>query len=74
MKLVTISTNFILAEAQLDCSRLEAAGFHPFLANENTSAWLGGTMSTATMLRIEVPEDEAADAKEFLKTPTSPAE
>jgi len=69
MMLVTIATNFNLADAGLVCSRLEAAGFHPFLGNEYTSAWLGGTMSTATMLRIEVPEDEAAAAKEFLDPP-----
>jgi hypothetical protein len=73
MKLVTIATDFNLAEAQLTRSRLEAAGFHPFIANENASGWFGGT-STATMLRIEVPEEEAADAKEFLETPTSPTE
>ena len=70
MQLVTFATNFNLAEAGLVCSRLEAAGFHPFMGNENASAWLGGTMSTASMLRIEVPEDEAADAKEFLDAPT----
>ena len=68
MKLVTISTNFNLAEAELTRSRLEAAGFHPFLANENAAGWLGGT-STATLLRIEVPEPEAANAKEFLDAP-----
>jgi hypothetical protein len=65
MKLITISTNFNLAEAELLRSRLEAAGFHAFIANEMASSWLGGT-STATLLRIEVPEDEADDAKEFL--------
>jgi hypothetical protein len=73
MKLVTIATNFNLADAQLTRARLEAAGFHPFIANENASGWLGGT-STATMLRIEVPENEAADVKEFLETPMTPAE
>ena len=56
------------AEAQLLYSRLEAAGFHPFVANEMAAGWLGGT-STATLLRIEVPEAEAADAKEFLDAP-----
>jgi len=65
MKLITISTNFNLAEAELVRARLEAAGFHPFLANEMAAGWLGGT-STATLLRIEVPEAEAAEAKEFL--------
>ena len=69
MNLVTIATNFNLAEAGLICSRLEAAGFHPFMGNENASSWLGGTMSTATLLRIEVPESEAADAREFLAAP-----
>ena len=68
MNLVTIATSFNLAEAGLVCSRLEAAGFHPFLANEMAAGWLGGT-STSTLLRIEVPEDEAAEAKEFLAAP-----
>jgi hypothetical protein len=68
MNFVTIFTAFNLAETQLIRSRLEAAGFHPFIANENVSSWLGG-YSTATMIRVQVPEDEAADAKEFLNAP-----
>jgi hypothetical protein len=66
----TILTTFNLTEAQLACSRLEAANFHPFVANEN-AAWLGGfgTYSAAGMLRVQVPEAEAADAREFLKAP-----
>jgi len=68
VKLVTIATNFNLADAGLVCSRLDAAGFHPTIINENAAAWLGGT-STATMLRIQVPENEVAEAKEFLDTP-----
>ena len=68
MKLVAISTNFNLGEAGLICSRLEAAGFHPFLANEMAAGWLGG-IGTSTLLRIEVPEDEAQSAREFLDTP-----
>ena len=69
MKLVTIATSFNLADAGLVCSRLEAAGFHPFMGNEMASSWLGGTMSTATQLRIEVPEDEVVAATEFLDAP-----
>jgi hypothetical protein len=65
MNLVTISTAFNLADAQLSRSRLEAAGFHPFLDNENASSWLGG-FSTATLIRLQVPETEAADARELL--------
>ena len=69
MKLVTIATDFNLANAGMTCSRLDAAGFHPTLINENASAWLGGTMSTATLLQVQVPEDEATEAREFLDAP-----
>jgi hypothetical protein len=68
MNLITIATDFNLTNAQLICSRLEAAKFHPFIANENVAGWLGGT-STAALLRVQVPETEAADAKEFLNAP-----
>jgi hypothetical protein len=68
MKLVTIATDFNLAAAELTRARLEAAGFHVFIANEMASGWLGGT-SAATLLRIEVPEAEADEAKEFLAAP-----
>jgi len=65
MDFATVFTTFNQSEAQLVRSRLEAANFHPFVANENASAWLGGS-SAAIMLRVEVPEAEAADAREFL--------
>ena len=65
MELVTIATNFFLAEAELIRARLEAANFHPFITNEMASSWLGG-ISAATLIYIQVPADEAAAAKEFL--------
>ncbi len=68
MNLITVATSFFLAEAELVRSRLEAADFHPFVANEMAAGWLGGT-STATLLRIQVPEDEAAEATAFLAAP-----
>jgi hypothetical protein len=68
MNRATIATNFNLADAELMRSRLEAAGFHPFIANELAAGWLGGT-SSATLMRIEVPDAEAAEAKAFLDTP-----
>jgi len=68
MKPVVVFTTFNQAEAQLVRSRLEAANFHPFIANENVAQFLGG-FSTATTLRIEVPESEAEEAKAFLNTP-----
>jgi hypothetical protein len=54
-------------------SRLEAAGFHPALANEDAALWLGTAITIGGIL-LQVPEAEAADAKEFLETPTAPAE
>ncbi len=68
MSLVTIATSFFLAEAELVRSRLEAADFHPFIANEMAAGWLGG-ISTATLLRIQVPAAEVAAAREFLADP-----
>jgi hypothetical protein len=65
MELITIFTAFNPAETQLIRSRLEAAGFHPFIANENVSSWLAG-FSTATTLRVQVPEAEAVAARKFL--------
>jgi len=70
MDFATVLTTFSLTEAQLACSRLEAANFHPFVANENAAALGGfGTYSSAGMLRVQVPEAEAAEAKEFLNAP-----
>ena len=54
MNLVTIATNFNLGDAGLICSRPDASGFHPVIANEMAAGWLGGN-STATLLRIQVP-------------------
>jgi Putative prokaryotic signal transducing protein len=70
MKLVTAHSTFSQTEAQIIRARLETAGFHPFVANENASITLGG-FSKSTLIRVEIPEDELADVKEFL---TAPAE
>jgi hypothetical protein len=67
MKPVTLATLFNLAEAELIRARLEAAGFHPFIANESAAGWFGGT-SAAARIRVEVPEDEADDARELLES------
>jgi hypothetical protein len=66
MDFVTVFIAFNLTEAQLVRSRLEAADFHPFIANENTASWLAGYSPLANIF-VQVPTVEAADAKEFLK-------
>jgi hypothetical protein len=74
MSPVTIFRAFNPAEAQLVRSRLEAAGFHPFVADELSALSIDGYALAAGGIRVQVPEGEAADVQEFLETPTAPAE
>jgi hypothetical protein len=66
MNLVTVMTAFNPADAQLVRSRLEAAGFHPFVANENAALSMDGYGLTVGGILVQVPEDEAVEAREFL--------
>jgi len=72
MDLVTVCTAFNPADAQLARSRLEAAGFHPLVANELSALSMDGYGITVGGILVQVPADEAADAREFLNAP--PAE
>jgi hypothetical protein len=65
MNMTTLSTELNVAEADMKLSRLEAAGFHPTLTNTDAASWMGCAGALGGML-VQVPEDEAADAKEFL--------
>ena len=68
MRLVTISRELNETGAQMKRSRLEAAGFHAVVMNEASSIWMGTAIATGGIL-LQVPEAEAADAREFLNTP-----
>ena len=70
MKLVTIQTTFSLGQAEVLSSRLEAAGFHPILQNE-LSAF--NAMAEGGV-RVQVPEEEAEEAKALLAAGEPPAE
>ena len=72
MDFITVHTTFSSAEAQLIRSRLEVANFHPNVANEASVALVG--FSESTLIRVEVPKAEAAEAKEFLAAGDAPAE
>jgi hypothetical protein len=74
MDFVTIFKAFSPAEAQLVRSRLEAASFHPFVADELSALSIDGYSLATGGIRVQVPEAEAADAREFLETPNAPAE
>ena len=69
MDLVTIFTGFSPAEAQLVRSRLDAAGFHPFVAVELSALSIEGYSLAAGGIRVQLPESEASDAREFLNPP-----
>ncbi len=66
MKLVTAYKAFTSIDAQMMASRLEAAGFHPFVADEYTAANIvGGAVS----IRVQVPESEFAEVRTFIDSP-----
>ena len=69
MDFTVIFTALNPAEAQLVRSRLEAAGFHPFIADENCALGTEGYALAIGGIRVQVPTTEAADAKEFLNAP-----
>ena len=80
MKLVTVFTTLNLAEADLVASELEAAGFDVMLPDEYSALTLGSagaqtSLSVASSdpakgragsIRVQVPEDQAADARALL--------
>lgn len=69
MKPVTIYKAFNPADAQLVRSRLEAAGFHPFVADEMAALSMDGYALAAGGIRVQLPDSEFAAAVEFLDTP-----
>lgn len=66
MKLVTVYQAFNPADAGLVRSRLEAAGFHPFVAHETSALSMDGYAMAAGGILVQVPETEAAEAHAFL--------
>ena len=66
MDLVTVSRALNPAEAQLTRARLEAAGFHAVVMHELSALSLEGYAAAAGGILVQVPDEEAVDAKEFL--------
>ena len=73
MSPTTIYRAFNPAEAQLVRSQLEAAGFHPFVADELSALSIDGYALAAGGIRVQVPASEAANAREFLASPPPPS-
>jgi hypothetical protein len=66
MKPVTVYTALNPMDAQLVRSRLEAAGFHPFVADENAALGTDGYALAIGGIRVQVPESEVTAVREFL--------
>ena len=74
MPLVTVFSAFNPMDAQLARSRLEAEQFHAVVTHELSALSMDGYALAAGGILVQVPEDEAADAKEFLAADTPPDE
>ena len=74
MSLVTVFSAFNPMDAQMARARLEAAQFHAVVTHELSALSMDGYALVAGGILVQVPEDEAADAKEFLAADTPPDE
>ena len=74
MNPVTVFSSFSPAEAQLIRSRLEAANFHAVVTHELSALSIDGYSMAAGGILVQVPENEAADARELLAAGDAPAE
>ena len=72
MGLVTVASAFNPAEAHLIRSRLDAAQFHSVVTHELSALSLDGYAMAAGGILVQVPEAEAADAREFLEAKPLP--
>jgi len=67
MDLTTVFRAFNPAQAQLMRCRLEAAGFHATVAGELAALSIDGYAMGAGGIRVQVPQDEANEAREFIE-------
>ncbi|HEY5481999.1 MAG TPA: DUF2007 domain-containing protein, partial [Verrucomicrobiae bacterium] len=74
MSLVTVFSAFNPMDAQLARSRLEAAQFHAVVTHELSALSMDGYALAAGGILVQVPAEEAAEAKEFLAADTPPDE
>jgi hypothetical protein len=72
VQFVTVHTSFNPADADLVRSRLEAAQFHPVIMHDLSALSMDGYALAAGGILVKVPDNEAADAVEFLKPEDAP--
>jgi len=66
MSLVTVYTTFSPIEAQLICSRLDAAGLLATVTNEAAALSVEGGAITVGGVHVQVPEGQAEHAREII--------
>jgi hypothetical protein len=66
MNLVTVFRAFNPIQAHLVRSRLEVAGFHAHVTHETAALVTDGYSMAVGGVRVQVPEDEAEDARELI--------
>jgi hypothetical protein len=71
MSLVTVFQTFNPAEAQLIRSRLDAARLHPTVAGELAALSMDGYSLSTGGICVQVPDDEAKDAREIIESGTT---
>ena len=74
MQMVTVFTAFNPADAHVVRSCLDAANFHPVVMHELSALSLDGYAPAAGGILVQVPDTEAEEAREFLKSPPPAAE
>jgi hypothetical protein len=68
--MITIHTAFNPTDAHLVRSRLEAAGFHPAVLHELSALSMDGYALAAGGILVKVPDEEAAEVRDFLANST----
>ena len=74
MALVTVYRTFSSAEAHVVRSRLEASDLHAMINNELASLSMDGYSMAAGGIEVQVPEEEANEARELIGMDLSASE
>jgi len=72
MKLVTVYRTFSSADAQLIRSVLEASDIPAMVADELSSLSIDGYSMSTGGIRVQVPEEQAEDAREIIESKAAP--
>jgi len=73
MKAVTVFRTFNPVEAQLICSLLASAGLLATVCHETAALTTEGGAISVGGIEVQVPEDEAEDALEIIRTSAPPS-